>query len=59
MKQGGMVKNPFQTEFFERFSALSPPNGNFPDGLARKLKAQSWKRFVLTLRDSASKPKAC
>jgi hypothetical protein len=36
MKQGGIVKNPFQTEPFERFSELSRPNGNFPDGLARK-----------------------
>jgi hypothetical protein len=34
MKQGGIVQNPFQTELFERVSELSPPNGNFPDGLA-------------------------
>jgi hypothetical protein len=36
MKQGGIAKNPFQTELFERVSELSPSNGNFPDGLARK-----------------------
>jgi hypothetical protein len=36
MKQGGMVKNPFQTELFERLSELSPPSGNFPEGLATR-----------------------
>jgi hypothetical protein len=36
MKQGGIVKNPFQTELFERFSELSPPNINFPGGCTRK-----------------------
>jgi hypothetical protein len=36
MKQGGIVRNPFQTELFERFSELSPPNENFSEGLAPK-----------------------
>jgi hypothetical protein len=36
MKQGGIVKNPFQTELFERLNELSPPNGNFPEGFIAK-----------------------
>jgi hypothetical protein len=33
MKQGGVVKNPFQTERFESFSTVSLPNGKILDGL--------------------------